>query len=187
MLRPMLTQLVERVRGRQTQSEPTAEDSAPAPADMTGAYDSRHAGLDAFVKVLPGQVAQIEEIGVQHRKIAEQAIWKCVSQGFDMHTLSITLAKDCELTLQTASTIAVQQCKIAKIIMENARRQDLGITHAIWMYSGAGRKPCKHHRVLNGKKYEIAQGASLSGKRVWPGIDPECMCMSRSVIPGFED
>jgi hypothetical protein len=37
----------------------------------------------------------------------------------------------------------------------------------------------------NGKLFEISTGMFLNGKWTWPGVEPGCRCISKSVIPGF--
>jgi hypothetical protein len=71
--------------------------------------------------------------------------------------------------------------------MENVRRLELGLTEAIWMHSGAGRSPRPSHVAFSGKRFKLATGAFLDGKWVWPGSEPDCLCTSRAIIPGFED
>jgi hypothetical protein len=70
--------------------------------------------------------------------------------------------------------------------LHNRRRQAaLGITHAIWLHSGAGLSPRPSHVAFSGRKYEIAKGAFLDGKWTWPGVEIDCKCVSNPVIPGF--
>lgn len=84
----------------------------------------------------------------------------------------------------------------AKVVIENERRLKLGITEAIWQYSGA---PCEinptkpigmqdaEHKAANGKRFNISKGMLIGGKYIWPGYEDGCKCTSRAVIPGFED
>ena len=82
--------------------------------------------------------------------------------------------------------------------MNREQQASLGITKAVWLYSGA---PCitssgtpslederrnTDHLAANGKSYVIVKGMLMSGRRVWPGQDPGCKCVSKSVIPGFD-
>jgi hypothetical protein len=65
------------------------------------------------------------------------------------------------------------------------RQLQSGTTHAIWMHSGAGVAPRSAHVAFSGHMYEVARGAFLEGKWTWPGVEIDCKCMSRPVIPGF--
>src|SRR5271168_4676967 len=80
-----------------------------------------------------------------------------------------------------------------------AKSMSIGITHAIWLYSGA---PCCEdpkdrslqdarrdaaHKAADGQRYEIATGMLLDGKWVHPGQEPGCKCSSKSVIPALEN
>lgn len=81
--------------------------------------------------------------------------------------------------------------------LSNRNRQlELGITEAIWLYSGAPcdidpRKPRGNqnasHKAANGKRFMIAEGMFLDGKWTWPGHEDGCRCVSRSVIPALDD
>jgi hypothetical protein len=77
-----------------------------------------------------------------------------------------------------------------------ARQLELGITEAVWLYSGAPceinpKKPTGHqdeaHKNANGKRYKISDGMYLDGKWTWPGYEDGCRCVSRSVIPDLDD
>ena len=82
----------------------------------------------------------------------------------------------------------------ARVETEQARRDSLGITHAIWMYAAscminpsrptaAGVRQDSAHSSANGKRYEIAKGLFVDGKWTWPGVELGCKCVSRSVLP----
>jgi hypothetical protein len=64
----------------------------------------------------------------------------------------------------------------------------LGITHAIWMHSGGGKYPRPEHVRASNERlvYEIAKGAFLEGKWTWPGVEIDCKCVDRPVLPGFQ-
>jgi hypothetical protein len=75
-------------------------------------------------------------------------------------------------------------------------QMELGVTEAIWLYSGA---PCDidpknpqgnqdaSHKAANGNRFKIAEGMFLDGKWTWPGHEDGCRCVSRAVIPALED
>jgi uncharacterized protein with gpF-like domain len=144
------------------------------------------ASVEAYRAVLAEKVALSEEIPAQHMQGAQAAVWRCVMAGGDLATLSIELQKY-GLDYKRAAAIARHQCSMAKAVMENVRRLELGLTEAIWMHSGAGRSPRPSHIAYSGKRFKLATGAFLDGKWVWPGSEPDCLCTSRPVIEGFED
>jgi len=144
------------------------------------------ASVEAYRAVLAEKVALSEEIPAQHRQDAQAAVWRAVMAGGDLAALSKELQKY-GIVYERAAAIARHQCFMAKAIMENVRRLELGLTEAIWMHSGAGRSPRPSHVAFSGKRFKLATGAFLDGKWVWPGSEPDCLCTSRAIIPGFED
>ena len=71
--------------------------------------------------------------------------------------------------------------------MTRARQDELGITEAIWVHSGAGKHPRPTHVAMNGKKYDVNKGMWDPAVKRWifPGEEINCRCISRSIIPGF--
>jgi hypothetical protein len=124
---------------------------------------------------------------------------RSISAGRDLHLLTnALLGLNIEsMTKRRAGEIALLLNNRATALMARERQISLGITHAIWLYSGAPcmldpRKPADYeiqqnaaHRAVNGKEFEIVKGMYLNGKWTWPGVEPGCKCVSRSKIPGF--
>ncbi len=88
------------------------------------------------------------------------------------------------------------QCSRERVLSNRNRQLQLGITEAIWLYSGAPcdidpRKPQGNqdacHKAANGKRFKIAEGMFLDGKWTWPGHEAGCRRVSRSVIPELDD
>jgi uncharacterized protein with gpF-like domain len=142
----------------------------------------------AYQAVIAEQVNLIKSIPQQYLKDVETHVWQSVAKGGDMSTLSRELQKTYGVTRDRAATIARDPNNKAKATIERARRQELGITHAIWQHSAGGKVPRATHVALSGKTYLIAQGAwdSNEGKYVLPGELINCRCTSRAVIPAFE-
>ena len=92
------------------------------------------------------------------------------------------------MTRDRAATIARDQNNKAKATIERTRRQELGITHAIWQHSAGGKVPRATHIAMSGKPYLISEGMydSAVGRYVWPGTEINCRCTSRAIIPAFE-
>ena len=97
------------------------------------------------------------------------------------------------MTKRRAGEIARLLNNKATAFMNRESQKSLGIKHALWLYSSA---PCEMnpneptgqdaaHRAANGKLFEISKGMLLNGKWTWPGVEPGCRCVSKSVIPGF--
>lgn len=139
----------------------------------------------ALQAVLGGNVSLIRSIGQQYLSRVEESVWRSVNAGYDMAQLTRELRKDYGISERRAAFIARDQTNKAKAAIEKARRQELGITEAIWMHSHAGKEPRPSHVAANGKRFDVSKGMYLDGKWVQPGTEPNCRCTSRSVIKGF--
>jgi uncharacterized protein with gpF-like domain len=142
----------------------------------------------AYQAVIAEQVNLIKSIPQQYLKDVETKVWGSVMKGGDMYALSVDLRKTYGITRDRAALIARDQNNKAKAIIERARRQELGITHAIWQHSAGGVTPRRTHVALSGKAYPLAQGAwdADEGKYVLPGELINCRCTSKAIVPAFE-
>ena len=100
------------------------------------------------------------------------------------------------MTKKRAKRIALTLNSKATAVITRERQQRLGITEAIWLYSGAPcdidpKKPQGNqntsHKAANRKRFKVAEGMFLDGKWTWPGYEDGCRCVSRSVVPAFDD
>lgn len=64
------------------------------------------------------------------------------------------------------------------------RAQKLGITKAVWVASRDERVRSSH-AARDGKEFDLSKGlySSTDGKTLLPGIDYQCRCISRMVLP----
>jgi hypothetical protein len=112
-----------------------------------------------------------------------------VLRGRDLSVIAAALVACDGIDKRTAAAISIHVANRSTALMENARLLKLGITHAIWHYSGA---PCGKprqdavHKKLDRKRFLIAEGALIGKRRTWPGMDLECKCVQEAVIPGFD-
>lgn len=69
-----------------------------------------------------------------------------------------------------------------------ARAQNLGITEAVWVTSSDERVRASH-KSRNGKKFDLSEGlhSSIDNKTLLPGVDYQCRCDYKLVIPGMGD
>lgn len=157
-------------------------------AGFTVKFTPTDASRAAYQAVVAEQVNLIKSIPAEYLKAVESKVWNSVMKGGDMHALSVDLRKTYGVTRDRAATIARDQNNKAKAIIEATRREELGITHAIWQHSAGGKVPRATHVALSGKAYLIAQGAydSAEGKYILPGELINCRCTSRAVVPAFE-
>lgn len=130
-------------------------------------------------------ISGIRSIGQQYLNRVEESVWRSVNAGYDMAQLTGELRKDYGISERRAAFIARDQTNKAKAAIEKARRQELGITEAIWIHSHAGKEPRPSHVAANGKRFDVGKGMYLDGEWVQPGEEINCRCTSRSVIKGF--
>lgn len=145
---------------------------------MTAAYDAVVAENVGLIRTIPQKFLGDVQV----------AVWQSVMQGSDLATLTKQLHEKYGVAWRRASLIARDQNAKAKAAMERQRRKELGITHATWLHSHAGKVPRETHVKMDGQDYEIDKGMwdSAVQKFVWPGTEIECKCGDRAKIPGFE-
>ena len=159
--------------------------SALRSAGFTVRFTQTEATRRAFDVALSGNVGLIRSIGQQYLSRVEDSVWRSVNAGYTMSQLSKELRKDFGVSERRAAFIARDQTNKAKAVIEKARRQELGITEAIWLHSHAGKEPRPSHVAANGKRFDVSKGMYLDGKWVQPGEEINCRCTSRAVIKGF--
>jgi SPP1 gp7 family putative phage head morphogenesis protein len=166
----------------------TAMRAALKDAGFTVKFAPTPGAAAAYQAVVAEQVNLIKSIPAQYLKDVESKVWNSVMKGGDMHALSKDLRQTYGVTRERAALIARDQNAKAKAIIERTRRQELGITHAIWQHSAGGKVPRATHVAMSGKPYPIAQGMwdSAQNAYVLPGELINCRCTSRAVIPAFE-
>lgn len=131
------------------------------------------------------QVGLIKSIPQQYLADVEGLVMRSVATGRDLATLNNELLKRYQITKRRAALIARDQNNKATAVITRVRQDSLGITDAIWLHSHGGKTPRPEHLAFSGKRYKIATGAFLEGKWTWPGVEINCRCVSKSVIPGI--
>lgn len=154
-------------------------------AGLTVRFQTTERQQTALQAVIGGNVSLIRSIGRQYLERVEQSVWHSVNAGYDMAKLTRELRKDYSISERRAAFIARDQTNKAKAAIEKARRQELGITEAIWLHSHAGKEPRTSHVAANGKRFNVDKGMYLDGKWVQPGEEINCRCASRAVIKGL--
>lgn len=158
-------------------------------AGFTVRFQPTPGSVSAYQAVAAEQVNLIRSIPAQYLKDVQSKVWASVMKGSDLHTLSADLRKTYDITAKRAALIARTSNAQAKAIIEKTRREELGITHAIWMHSAGGKVPRATHVAMDGKPYLISQGMwdSAEGAYVLPGELINCRCSSKAVIPAFDN
>ncbi len=145
--------------------------------------DFQKEALQAATEV---NVGLIKSIGSQYLDKVQGQVWKCVTDGYDLATLSKDLRKTYDITKRRAELIARDQGAKAHAVIEKAKRQELGIAKAIWLHSHAGKTPRPSHLAANGKEFDVSKGMYLDGDWIQPGELINCRCCSKSVIEGID-
>jgi uncharacterized protein with gpF-like domain len=154
-------------------------------AGFTVKFQPTPGSIAAYQAVAAEQVNLIRSIPAQYLKDVQSKVWKSVMKGSDLHTLSADLHETYGVTRERAALISRDQNAKAKAVIEKTRRQEIGITHAVWMHSAGGKVPRKTHVAMDGKPYLISQGMwdSDEGEYVLPGELINCRCTSKAVLP----
>ena len=181
------TDLARKFASRSFNTTDVAMKKALADAGFTVPFKPTAASVEAYRAVIAENVGLIKSIPQQYLKDVQTGVWQSAMRGGDLKTLTDEIKSKYGIAHRRAAFIARDQGNKAKAILENVRRQELGITEAIWQHSGGGKVPRPEHVAFSGKKYTLSKGAHLEGKWVWPGTEPNCRCTSRAIIPGFED
>lgn len=172
--------------------------STAASTDRSYAQALRDAGLTVRFRmtapindVVQAAVAQnvtlIKSIAEQHLTQVEGLVMRSVQAGRDLGSLTEALEHQYGVTRRRAAFIALDQNNKTTAAVTRARQVDQGITEAVWMHSHGGKTPRPTHVAMNGKRYDVTKGMWDPAVRRWiyPGEEPHCRCISRSVIPGF--
>lgn len=146
--------------------------------------------VEAYRSVIAENINLIRSIPQQYLKDVQSRVWSSAMKGGDLHKLSVDLKANYGVTQKRAAFIARDQSAKAKAVVEAAHRQELGITHAIWQHSSAGKEPRPTHVAQDGKRFELRTGwfdpdanGRGKGEYVWPGTLINCRCTSRAVLP----
>jgi uncharacterized protein with gpF-like domain len=139
----------------------------------------------AYKAVLSDNVGLIKSIAQQHLASVESMVMQSVSTGRDLGTLTKELKKRYVITTKRAALIARDQNNKATAVLTKNLQEELGITHAIWRHSTAGKHPRPEHVKANNETYDIKKGMYLEGKWTWPGVEINCRCISVPLIAGY--
>jgi SPP1 gp7 family putative phage head morphogenesis protein len=156
-------------------------------AGFTVRFKATPAMRAAYAAVVAENVSLIRSIASQHLTAIEGDVMRSVMAGRDLASLAKTLEDTYGVTKRRAAFIARDQNNKATAVLQRTRHAELGITKAIWLHSAGGKQPRPEHVAFSGKEYDIAKGAFLEGKWTWPGMEINCRCVSKPIIPGFED
>lgn len=144
---------------------------------------------DVLQATIAENVSLIRSIPAHYLTQVEGAVMRSVTAGRDLAALSKELQEQFGVTRRRAAFISRDQNNKSTAAITRARQVDLGITEAVWVHSGGGRHPRPTH-VKAGRDrvhFDVKKGwyDSAIKKWIWPGTEPNCRCVSRSVVKGF--
>jgi uncharacterized protein with gpF-like domain len=157
-------------------------------AGFTVRFQITPAVRNVFEASLAENVGLIRSIAQEHLADVQGAVMRSVVRGGDLATLADDLAKRYDITRNRAAFIARDQNAKATAVITAARQVEIGVKECRWVHSSGGRHPRASH-VKAGRDrltYNPAKGAKIDGEWIFPGQLPNCRCIGRSIIPGFE-
>ncbi len=186
----MADDIAKRFTSRSFRMTEVAMKAAFKQSGFTVGFKATRQSLQAYKLTVADNVGLIKNLQQDFYNRIQQDVWASVRAGADMATLSSKLTQSYGITKKRADLISVDQNAKAKAVIETTRRQELGITKAIWQHSAAGREPRPEH-VKWGKEqtvFDLSKGLydSREGEYVFPGQLIHCRCTSRAIIEGFE-
>lgn len=187
----MAAQIAKSFAGRNQRATQQSMKAAFKRGGFTVEFAPTKKSVETYKAVIAENIALIKSIPEQYLKDVQTAVWSSVMKGADLHALTKELTSKYGVTQRRAEFIARDQNNKAKAIMENTRRQEMGLKLAEWQHSGGGKVPRPHHVAWGAqrKRYELSKGMwdSVAGRFVWPGSEPNCRCTSKTIIPGYND
>lgn len=186
----MADDIAKRFTARAFRMTDVAMKAAFKQSGFTVSFKATRRSLQAYKLTVADNVGLIKNLQQDFYNRIQQDVWASVRAGADMATLSSKLTSSYGITKKRAARISVDQNAKAKAVIETTRRQELGITQAIWQHSSAGKTKRPVH-VKWGKDqqvFDLAKGLydPEEGEFVFPGQLINCKCTSRAVIKGFE-
>lgn len=151
-------------------------------------FQMTRAQNDALQATIGEQIDLIKSIAAQHLTQVQGIVMRGVTSGRDLGHVTEELKQQFGVTHRRAAFIARDQANKASATINRVRQQELGITKAVWRHSGGGRHPRPSHVKASQDKlvYDVNKGAYIDGEWIYPGQLPNCRCVSRSILPGFD-
>ena len=144
---------------------------------------------DVIRAAIEENVGLIRSIPQQHFGRIEGMVLRSVQTGRDLKQLTDDLEQAFGVTRRRAAFIARDQNNKASAVIQRVRQAEVGIREAVWVHSGGGKHPRPTHLKAGRDrvKYDVDQGwwDPAIKKYIWPGTEPNCRCVSRSVVAGF--
>lgn len=132
---------------------------------------------------ISNNVGFIRSIHTDYFERVENIVYDGVKSGSSIKQMRKQLMKEVGVSKSRAQFIAVDQAGTILGQMTAQRHQNLGIERFTWDTSGDERVR-DTHRELDGKVFSYDDPPEINGRKVLPGEDYRCRCVS---IPVFDD
>lgn len=156
---------------------------------FTVEFKMTDAANDAYQAVIAENVGLIRNIAQEHLTQVQGMVMRSVQKGRDVGGLAMELEARYGITKRRAATIARDQNAKASAVIGRVRMNEVGITTALWIHSGAGKHPRPKHLAASGTEYDINKGLPVgdNGEFQLPGEAINCRCVPRAIIPALRD
>lgn len=141
---------------------------------------------EAIQAITGANVALIKSIPEQHLADVQGDVMRSIQTGRDLGTLARALTETYGVTKRRGAFIALDQSNKATATIVRVRQIELGLG-AVWLHSAGGKTPRPTHVANSGKPYDPKVGwlDPAVGHLIFPGTEPGCRCVSRTLVPGF--
>ena len=146
---------------------------------------------DVLNATVAENVGLIKSIPAQYLGRVEGFVMRSVTTGRDLKQLSDDLQKQLGVEKRRAHLIARDQNNKCSAAFTRVRQiESFGDeAMAVWCHSGAGKEPRPTHVKAGRDKvqYKVSEGwfDPAIGRNTWPGVEINCRCFSKIVVPGF--
>lgn len=159
-------------------------------AGISVKFNRDRATGDVFSAAVNENVSLIKSIPQKYLTDVEGMVMRSIQKGGDLGTLTGELQKAYGITFRRAAFIAKDQNAKASAMLTRVRQVKLGITRAIWVHSAGGKTPRPTHIAAGARKQEYDTSVGWydphEEKYIFPGELPNCRCVSKPIIVGFE-
>jgi uncharacterized protein with gpF-like domain len=141
---------------------------------------------DVMHASLAENVALIKSIPSQYHTQVEGIVMRSVTAGRDLASMTKELQERFPIARKRAEFIALDQNNKLTAAFVRVRQQEFGLK-AKWLHSAGGKEPRPTHVANSGKLYDPEKGwlDPAINRRIWPGSEINCRCVSVSVVKGF--
>jgi uncharacterized protein with gpF-like domain len=146
---------------------------------------------DAFNASLEENIGLIKSIPERYLGQVQGIFSRSYATGRDLGSMTKELKTLYPKAANSAELISRDQSNKANSVVENARRQELGLYKAGWMHSGGGKHPRPEHVKATGRIFDIRKGCPIKNEKgqleyIQAGQKINCRCVTRTILPGIQ-